>query len=128
MIKNSELLENDKKIMLYKCKIKEIDNKIVENWDKNNPINNEKILEIYKSYITNNTKIIPGIIYGWEKENKLYIYDGIKRILAAQKTNNNMTFILQTIQTNEEKDIINDFLKLNKNLYKKEEKKLKWFL
>lgn len=109
-----ELIECDDEIMLYKCKISEINNDIFKNWEKNRPPDEIRITQIYQYYLDNNLKIVPGVIYTWEKDNKLYIYDGIHRFLAAQKTNNDMTFLLQIRKTDKESEIINDFLNLNK--------------
>lgn len=111
-----ELIEYDNEIVLYKCKIEEINNDIFKNWEKNRPPDEIRITQIYEYYLNNNLKIIPGVIYAWEKDMKLYIYDGIHRFLAAQKTNNNMTFLLQIRKTDKESEIINDFLNLNKSI------------
>ena len=111
-----EIVECDKEITLYKCKLHEINNEIFVNWEKNRPPDEIRTLQIFQYYIDNNLKIIPGVIYGWEKDNKLYIYDGIHRFLAGQKTNNNMVFLLQVRKTDKESEIINDFLNLNKSV------------
>lgn len=111
-----EIVECDKEITLYKCKLNEINNEIFVNWEKNRPPDDIRTLQIFQYYIDNNLKIIPGVIYAWEKDNKLYIYDGIHRFLAGQKTNTNMVFLLQVRKTDKESEIINDFLNLNKSV------------
>jgi len=109
-----EIIEEDINIVLYKCRIKEIDNEKFINWAKNRLPDIMRIIEINRYYKKNKLKRIPGVIYAWEKDNKFHIYDGIHRFLAAKHRKKDMTFLLQVRKTKNEKEIIDECFYLNK--------------
>lgn len=91
------------------------------NWNKNRPPDETRINELKIYYSTNNTKVIPGIIYGWQKDNKskIEIYDGIHRILAAselyKEKQQNFTILLSIMKIQNENFVISDFKAINKS-------------
>jgi hypothetical protein len=91
------------------------------NWNKNRHPDESRINELKLYYSKNNTKVIPGIIYGWQKnsKSKVEIYDGIHRILAAsqlyKETQQNFTILLSILKTEDENVVISDFRAINKS-------------
>jgi hypothetical protein len=90
------------------------------NWNKNRPPDSSRINELKEYYITEKIKIIPGIIYAWDNDNQLQIYDGIHRLLAAKELleeNENIqyTFLMCIYTTQDEDLIIKDFKAINKS-------------
>lgn len=110
------LIEKTSDTYLYKCKTTEINPDSFVNWNKNRPPDEIRILQIKEYFSENNVEIVPGVIYAWLNNEKLCIYDGIHRFLAALRVNKPLTFLLQIKISEKENDIINDFLNLNKSV------------
>lgn len=91
------------------------------NWNKNRPPDESRINELKLYYSTNNTKVVPGIIYGWQKDSnsKIEIYDGIHRILAAselyKERKQDFTILLSILKIQDEHMVISDFRAINKS-------------
>lgn len=91
------------------------------NWIKNRPADKYRVNEIYEYYKINNIDLVPGIIYVWQNINKLHIYDGLHRFLAAKKLIknnkiNSLKVLLYINLSNNEQDIIDEFTKINKSI------------
>lgn len=83
---NKNIIFRNNKFMIIKTTVKKLCKKYnVQSWDKTVYPDIIKIKNIKKFYISENIKIIDGIIYGWTSSdsNKLFIYDGIHRLLAS---------------------------------------------
>lgn len=110
------LIEVSDKQTIQKCtKIPEF-----TNWNKNRPPDETRINELKEYYISEKVKIIPGIIYAWDNNETLQVYDGIHRILAAKElleSENNLefTFLMCIYKTEDEELIIKDFKAINKS-------------
>ena len=80
------IIHNENKFILIKTTVKKLCKKYnVQSYDKDVCPDIIKIKNIKKFYISENVKIIDGIICGWisSDSNKLFIYDGIHRLLAS---------------------------------------------
>lgn len=90
------------------------------NWNKNRPPDVTRINELKEYYISEKVKFIPGIIYAWDNDSSLQIYDGIHRLLAANELLNEyenleFTFLMCIYKTQYEDLIIKDFKAINKS-------------
>lgn len=122
IFKKGKTLKEDILIEVSEKQTIQICNKIPEftNWNKNRPPDNTRINELKEYYLNEKVKVIPGIIYAWDNNETLQIYDGIHRILAAKelvKENNNLqfTFLMNIYKTEDEDLIIKDFKAINKS-------------
>lgn len=124
--------EKNKEVVIQECENKviheiadnqhiQICNKFPEfvNWNKNRPPDEIRIRDIKEYYVRNNISFIPGIIYAWDNNKELEIYDGIHRIIAAHELyitdNKQFTFLLHIIKTQNEDIIIENFKSINKS-------------
>lgn len=95
----------------------ELKNKKFINWDKNRPPDRIRIEQIKEYFKQNNLNIVPGIVSIWNKDNKWIVYDGIHRLMSALENENpEMKIIVRIIDTEKEKEIIDDFLNINKSI------------
>jgi hypothetical protein len=108
---------------LFLISYKEFTNKyIIENWEKNRPVDNIRVNEILEYYQNQKIDIAPGIIYCWANNNKLYIYDGLHRYTAVEKLNEitdykkNLKILVQINYSLDECDIVKDFININKSI------------
>lgn len=90
------------------------------NWNKNRPPDVTRINELKEYYISEKVKFIPGIIYAWDNNKTLQIYDGIHRILAAKELFESerdleFRFLMCIYKTDNEELIIKDFKAINKS-------------
>lgn len=122
IFKKGKTLKEDILIEVSEKQTIQICNKIPEftNWNKNRPPDNTRINELKEYYLNEKVKVIPGIIYAWDNNETLQIYDGIHRILAAKelvKEDNNLqfTFLINIYKTEDEDLIIKDFKAINKS-------------
>lgn len=114
------------KIKLERISLDEKFFKNCQNWTKNRPPDNIRINDIVKYYYISDqsTYLVPGIIYAWKNSeinnDCIIIYDGIHRLLAAKEyikqTKRKLYCLLQTTTTDDEQQIINDFVNLNKSV------------
>jgi hypothetical protein len=100
----------------------DIDFSQFSNWSKNRPPDQVRIQQIKQHFLNNNTRLIPGIISAWDKEDgTFYIYDGIHRFLALkeileQNPDQEFFILIQFKLTKREQEIIDDFINLNKSV------------
>ena len=114
---NNCIYQNDN-VFLIKYVVNKDDNFCFQNWGKNRPPDNVRIAQIADHFLSKNVGIIPGVIHAWQQpgDNTLFVYDGIHRILAAQKTGNELIGLIQIMITSNEQDVIDDFLNINKSI------------
>ena len=105
-------------LQLVRCNTSDIDKYNITNWSKNRQPDDVRIKDVSRYYAENNIMLIPGVIYAWQRPNtdKLEIYDGIHRLLAAYEYGEDMICILCIKITNNENEIINDFTNINKSI------------
>lgn len=115
---NSLIIEQDTNYKLIKISYNNLKNNYkIKNWKKNRPADKFRVNEIYEIYKESNIKLLPGILYVWFYNNVYYIYDGLHRYEALKKLNNDLINILLYINlSNNEKSIINDFIRINKSV------------
>jgi hypothetical protein len=116
--KETILIYENPELRVIKCSVTDIDKHNIVNWSKNRQPDNVRITDLSKYYAENSVRLIPGVIYAWQRSNtdKLEIYDGIHRLLAAYEYGENMTCILSIRITNDESEIIKDFTCINKSV------------
>lgn len=85
------------------------------NWSKNRPPDTTRINHLKEYYVAEKVEFIPGIIYAWDNGDKLQIYDGIHRVLAAKELNLQFTFLMCVYKTDNEDLIVKDFKAINKS-------------
>jgi hypothetical protein len=111
---DKQIKVSDNKTIIECTKIPEF-----TNWNKNRPADVTRINEIKEYYISEKVKFIPGIIYAWDNNKTLEIYDGIHRILAAKELLKNegieFRFLMSIYKTDNEELIIKDFKAINKS-------------
>lgn len=117
------LIHQTNNFYLYKYVLNKNDNFEFVNWDKNRPPDEVRIKQIVEHIVSKNCLLIPGIIYTWKRpcetshaKEKLYVYDGIHRLLAGLETKREMTCLVGVLVSNDEQDIIDDFLNINKSI------------
>lgn len=122
IFKKTKNIKEDILINVSEKQTLQICDKIPEfiNWNKNRPPDQLRINELKEYYISENIKMIPGIIYAWENNSELQIYDGIHRILAAKELldeyeNIQFVFLICLYKTDDENLIIKDFKAINKS-------------
>lgn len=106
----------DGKKYIEKKNTVDIQKEHIMNWDKNRPPDNVRVAQITEHYKITNADIVPGIVYVWYKNDKYIVYDGIHRLLAAFLYGENMTVLLHVTKTDMEKDIVEDFININKSV------------
>lgn len=113
---NNIIYNNNKEtIIIYNQE--ELKNKPLINWEKNRPPDLIRIKQIKDYFEQNNLNIVPGIISIWLKNNQYVVYDGIHRLMAYLDTRiTDMKIIIRLVSTDKEKDIIDDFLNINKSI------------
>ena len=104
--------ENDFKIL--KISVKDlVSNYTIQNYYKNRPPDNVRINFLEEFFTINDTFLLPQIVSSWEKDDKLFIYDGIHRLTASmnlfKNKNKNMLVIIKIFTTKDETKIIKDF-------------------
>ena len=86
------------------------------NWNKNRPADITRVNNITKYYIDDDLEIVPGIVYIWYNAGIYYIYDGLHRYTSALNNTKNMKILIHISYTEDENDIIKEFLNLNKSI------------
>lgn len=114
---SNTIYQNDN-VFLIKYFINKDHHFLFKNWEKNRPPDDIRIVQIAEYFSSTNIGIVPGVIYAWQQpgENTLFIYDGIHRIMAAQKTGKELVCLIQIMMTSNEQDVIDDFLNINKSI------------
>ena len=113
--KNIIYSKNNEIIKLFT--VEELKNKTIMNWNKNRMPDRIRIEQIKEYFKYNNIDLVPGIISVWEKDNQWIVYDGIHRLISSlENGNNDMKVIIRKITTQKEKEIIDDFLNINKSI------------
>lgn len=112
--------DNDIDLQFYSSS--DIDFNQFSNWAKNRPPDQVRIQQIKQHFLNNNTRLIPGIISAWDKDDGIfYIYDGIHRFLALkeileQNPDQDFFLLIQFKTAKREQEIIDDFINLNKSV------------
>lgn len=88
----------------------------IRNWNKNRPVDKIRVKEIKEFYEKSNLDLIPGIIYTWFNNDIYYIYDGLHRYTALKELNKEFKILMYINYSNDENDIINDFVNINKSI------------
>lgn len=110
------LIYEDEYIRVRVCPINTLYRKEYINWNKNRPIDEIRVQQIVQYYKETDCGIIPGIISLWKNKDKYEVYDGAHRLFAGFSSELNLQVIIQERLTRREKDIIDDFLNLNKSI------------
>jgi hypothetical protein len=92
---------------------------VCQKWQKNRPADELRVKEIMHNI--KQKKFVSGIIYVWSPNDVDYlIYDGLHRFLAAQKLfleeQIDMSMVFSIYRTDDEKDIEEDYLNINKSV------------
>ncbi len=88
----------------------------LETWEKNRMVDDLRVNELKDMYKNNNYTTIPGYISVFKKNDKYYIYDGAHRYRAGEIYNKDMKMILSILETDNEKEIWEDFNNVNKSI------------
>ena len=113
---NNIIFKKENKYEIINTTVNDLKKYEIINWNKNRPYCNVRVKEIKKYYEENDIEIIPGIIYFWSNNNILYILDGLHRYTAAKKLNKNINIIININYTDNEQEIINEFININKSI------------
>lgn len=113
---HEEIINYDCKSVIKLLDTSDFDQTYFVNWMNNRNPDTIRVDDICNYYEKQNITIIPGMIYSWFNNDKLCIYDGIHRMLAAYKYNKPMKFLMTVRYTTDEQDIINDFININNSI------------
>lgn len=83
------------------------------NWKHNRPADQVRIQDITAHYNDMKKSWIDHIVYTWRSGDRLHVYDGWNRYLAATP---DMNLILSVFETTDEAQVIADFKILNKSV------------
>jgi hypothetical protein len=102
--------------VLISTTLNEIKDSVIR-WEKNRPSDPTRISEIAELMKSHKADYLDGLIYAWENDNILLIYDGWTRLSSALSiTNFNPKILLVINYSKNEKDIRFHFNNLNKSV------------
>ena len=85
-------------------------------WKHNRPEDQNRVDEISQILKDTKNEYLDGIVYSWNKDSKLQIYDGWTRLSSLLKSNQNLKLLLVIDYTPNEDDICKHFNLLNKSV------------
>jgi len=116
--KNERIVFEEGNTTLVLVNIQDIESTQWRNWKNNRPPDAVRVAQIRQYFESCNIRLVPGIVYAWEKDTEFLVYDGIHRLQAAfhSHLSPELKVLVRVIRTDREQDVIDDFLNINKSV------------